>query len=165
VLLGERQQLEDNTQIEGADKLEVLDLEAVNNPAEQGSPTEGDLIEANEDAEAQREPQSETQGDDDADEKAKDEAGSSKAEFEALVARMPNALSRDSIDQLAVQFCFLNSKPARKRMVKHLVGVSRNRLDILPYYARFIATIHPFMPEIGQSVLESVRFCCLHLSI
>ncbi|KAJ3414690.1 hypothetical protein HDV05_006225 [Chytridiales sp. JEL 0842] len=93
----------------------------------------------------------------DEDEKLKEGTGASKAEFEALVGRMPSALSRDLIDQIAVQFCFLNSKPAKKRLVKHLFSVPRQRLELLPYYARLIATLYPYMPDVGQSVLEKLE--------
>jgi regulator of nonsense transcripts 2 len=36
----------------------------------------------------------------------------------ALLAKLPDAVSRTLIDQAAVEFAFLNSKAARKRLVK-----------------------------------------------
>lgn len=36
----------------------------------------------------------------------------------ALLARLPDATNRSLIDQAAVDFSFLNSKAARKRLVK-----------------------------------------------
>jgi hypothetical protein len=41
----------------------------------------------------------------------------------ALLARLPDCTNRTLIDQAAVDFAFLNSKAARKRLVK--VGVTR----------------------------------------
>ena len=38
----------------------------------------------------------------------------------ALLARLPDATNRTLIDQAAVDFAFLNSKAARKRLVKVL---------------------------------------------
>lgn len=44
----------------------------------------------------------------------------------ALLARLPDATNRTMVDQAAVEFAFLNSKAARKRLGK--VGASRASL-------------------------------------
>ncbi|GAA5821683.1 hypothetical protein JCM11251_000968 [Rhodosporidiobolus azoricus] len=75
------------------------------------------------------------------------------AQLNALFARLPDASSKDSIDQIAFEFAFLNSKAARKRLVKVLGSVSRNRQDILPYYSRLVATLNPFMPDVGKELV------------
>ena len=81
---------------------------------------------------------------------------SGKAAIESILVRLPNALSRDAIDPLSVEFCYHNSKSARKRLVKHMIGVPRQRSDILPYYARYIANLFPYIPEIGVNVVQAV---------
>eukprot|EP00842_Homolaphlyctis_polyrhiza_P002048 jgi/Hompol1/2844/HPOL_003035-RA len=87
------------------------------------------------------------------------EATASKAALETVLARLQNAVNRDTIDQLAVEFAFLNNKGSRKHLVQTLVGVSRQRLDLLPYFARMIATLNPYMPDIGSAVLsENIRY-------
>ncbi|BGP19262.1 hypothetical protein JCM10213_008219 [Rhodosporidiobolus nylandii] len=75
------------------------------------------------------------------------------AQLNALFARLPEASSKDSIDGVAFDFAFLNSKAARKRLVKTLGSVSRNRQDILPYYGRLVATLNPFMPDVGKELV------------
>lgn len=47
----------------------------------------------------------------------------------------------------------LNSKAARRRLVRHLASVPRTRQDILPYYARLVATLNPYMPDIVKELI------------
>jgi regulator of nonsense transcripts 2 len=76
------------------------------------------------------------------------------ARLNALFAALPEAVNREIIDKLAVEFASLNSKAARKRLIRHLGSVPKNRTDLLPHYARFLATLDPYMPDVGAGVLE-----------
>jgi len=76
------------------------------------------------------------------------------ARLNVLFAALPEAVNREIIDKLAVEFATLNSKAARKRLIRHLGAVPKNRTDLLPHYARFLATLDPYMPDIGAGVLE-----------
>lgn len=95
------------------------------------------------------------------------------AQLTALFARLQDASSRATIDAIAVEFAFLNSKAARKRLIKvcwsrfrwaevelrrlqFLGSVNRNRQDILPYYARLVGTLDPYMPDIGKELVALV---------
>ncbi|KAG0706099.1 ARM repeat-containing protein [Suillus ampliporus] len=71
----------------------------------------------------------------------------------ALLARLPDATNRAMIDQAAIDFAFLNSKAARKRLIKFLGTVPKNRSDLLPHYARFVATLNRYMPDIGVELV------------
>ncbi|KAL0956498.1 hypothetical protein HGRIS_002642 [Hohenbuehelia grisea] len=71
----------------------------------------------------------------------------------ALLARLPDATNRAMIDQAAVDFAFLNSKAARKRLVKFLAQVPKNRIDLLPHYSRLVATLNPYMPDVGTDLI------------
>ncbi|KAK4055012.1 mRNA decay protein [Microbotryomycetes sp. JL221] len=75
------------------------------------------------------------------------------AQLTALLARLPEASARAVIDKIAVEFAFLNSKAARKRLVKTLAGVPRTRSDLLPYYARLVGTLNPYMPDVGKELV------------
>lgn len=79
------------------------------------------------------------------------------AQLAALLARLPDLSNRDAIDKVAVDFTFLNSKAARRRLVKVLTGVPRNRQDLIPYYARLIATLNRYMPDVGATAVATVR--------
>lgn len=73
-----------------------------------------------------------------------------------LLMRMPESSNRDLIDQVAVDFIFLNSKASRNRLIKKLIDVPRNRQDVLPYYSRLIATLAKYIPDIGKTVVDEV---------
>ena len=78
-------------------------------------------------------------------------------QLDGLFARLPTCGNRDLIDSVAVDFCYMNSKNARKRLVKTLLGVQRQRTDLLPYYSRLIATLNNYFSDIGEMVLAAVR--------
>ncbi|TPX30482.1 hypothetical protein SmJEL517_g05965 [Synchytrium microbalum] len=86
-------------------------------------------------------------------------APSSGAPLALLITRLSEPMNREAIDTLAVEFCFINTKTARRKVATHLNSVSRQRLDLLPFYARFAATLLPYMPDIGQAVLDrNIRY-------
>ncbi|KIK67319.1 hypothetical protein GYMLUDRAFT_156182 [Collybiopsis luxurians FD-317 M1] len=72
----------------------------------------------------------------------------------ALLTRLPDATNRTLIDQAAIDFAFLNSKAARKRLIKFLGQVPKNRTDLLPHYSRLVATLTPYMPDIGAELVS-----------
>ncbi|EOR01018.1 hypothetical protein E3P92_01876 [Wallemia ichthyophaga] len=76
------------------------------------------------------------------------------AQLNALFARLPEMNNRAMIDQVAVEFAMLNSKAARKRAIKSIAAVPRNRSDVLPYYARLTAILNKHMPDIGKGVVD-----------
>ncbi|KAF9958268.1 hypothetical protein BGZ65_001564, partial [Modicella reniformis] len=78
-------------------------------------------------------------------------------QLDAFLAKLPSMCNRDMIDQAAVDFCYLNSKLSRNRLIKTLVQVPRDRHDLLPYYARMIATFKPYYPDVGEEVLAALE--------
>jgi len=56
--------------------------------------------------------------------------------LDQLLSRLTTCVNRDLIDQAAVDFCYVNSKANRKKLVKALFNVPRTQLALLPYYAR-----------------------------
>lgn len=91
-------------------------------------------------------------GKEDIDEKITIGAGPA-AQLNALTARLPEMYNRTMVDSTAVDFAFLNSKMARKKLIKHLAAIPRNRTDLIPHYARLIATLNRYMPDIGQGIM------------
>lgn len=78
-------------------------------------------------------------------------------DINALLDRLPMCISRDLIDRLAEEFCYVNTKSNRKRLIDTLFAAPRSRLDLIPYYARMIATLHVVLPEIGQSICDMLE--------
>ncbi|KAJ4300471.1 mRNA decay protein [Collariella sp. IMI 366227] len=54
------------------------------------------------------------------------------AQVDALLSRLPELTTKDAIDQAAIDFCYLNSKASRNRLVKALTDVPKGRGDLLP---------------------------------
>ncbi|XP_043701685.1 regulator of nonsense transcripts UPF2 [Telopea speciosissima] len=74
--------------------------------------------------------------------------------LDALLQRLPGCVSRDLIDQLTVEFCYLNSKSNRKRLVRALFNVPRTSLELLPYYSRMVATLSTCMKDVSSMLLQ-----------
>ncbi|KAJ7178431.1 transcription factor [Mycena crocata] len=67
----------------------------------------------------------------------------------ALLVRLPDATNRALIDQAAIDFAFLNSKAARKRLAKY----RKIGLICYPHYSRLVATLNKYMPDIGTDLV------------
>ncbi|XP_065870966.1 regulator of nonsense transcripts UPF2 isoform X2 [Euphorbia lathyris] len=77
--------------------------------------------------------------------------------LDALLQRLPGCVSRDLIDQLTVEFCYLNSKANRKKLVRALFNVPRTSLELLPYYSRMVATLATCMKDISSMLLQMLE--------
>ncbi|KAI3691889.1 hypothetical protein L6452_31691 [Arctium lappa] len=99
--------------------------------------------------------------------KGKEKDGETKGEIEkeklrgpegtnldGLLQRLPGCVSRDLIDQLTVEFCYLNSKSSRKKLVRALFNVPRTSLELLPYYSRMVATLSTCMKDVPSMLLQ-----------
>ncbi|KAK4666890.1 mRNA decay protein [Podospora pseudopauciseta] len=76
------------------------------------------------------------------------------AQVDALLARLPDLTSKDAIDQTAIDFCFLNSKASRNRLIKALTDVPKGRGDLLPSWSRLVATLGQYMPDIPKGLVD-----------
>jgi regulator of nonsense transcripts 2 len=76
------------------------------------------------------------------------------AQVDALLARLLEFVTKDQVDQFAIDFCFLNSKASRNRLVKAMEEIPKGRSDLLPLYARLIATLGRHLPDVPQSLIS-----------
>lgn len=76
------------------------------------------------------------------------------AKVDALLARLPELTSKDMVDELAIDFCFLNSKASRNRLLKALQEVPKGRADLLPFYGRLVASLGRYLVDISQSLVS-----------
>ncbi|KAF4591515.1 nonsense-mediated mRNA decay factor (Upf2) [Ophiocordyceps camponoti-floridani] len=76
------------------------------------------------------------------------------AQVDALLSRLPELTTKDVIDQTAVDFCFLNSKASRNRLLKALTEVPKGRSDLLPAWSRLVATLGRYMPDIPKGLVD-----------
>lgn len=75
-------------------------------------------------------------------------------QVDALIARLPELTHEDVIDQTAVDFCYLNSKASRNRLIKALTEVPKGRGDLLPTWSRLVATLGRYMPDIPKGLVD-----------
>ncbi|CAO3628795.1 unnamed protein product [Cunninghamella echinulata] len=79
------------------------------------------------------------------------------AQLDALLGRLTTLGNRDMIDSAAVEFCYMNSKAARKKLIKAILNIPRQRVDLLPYYARLVAILNQYYPDIGEAVITALN--------
>ncbi|KAK7102854.1 regulator of nonsense transcripts 2-like [Littorina saxatilis] len=81
-----------------------------------------------------------------------------KQQFDAYLLSLPNCVNRDLIDKAAIEFCMnFNTKINRKKLVRGLFTVHRTRYDLLPFYARLVATLFPCMPDVANELVQYVK--------
>lgn len=76
------------------------------------------------------------------------------AQVDALLARLPDLTSKETIDQMAIDFCYLNSKASRNRLVKALTEVPKGRGDLLPSWSRLVATLGRYMTDVPKGLVD-----------
>lgn len=74
------------------------------------------------------------------------------AQVDAVLAKLPDLQNKDQVDQLALDFCFVNSKASRNRLVKAVSDVPKGRIDLFPLYSRLVATLGQYLPDIPQGL-------------
>jgi regulator of nonsense transcripts 2 len=65
--------------------------------------------------------------------------------------------NREAADKISLEFCYLNLKSVRKRVVKALFSCPRQRLELLPYYSRIAAILTKVHPEVGPSLCKMLE--------
>ncbi|KAL8693364.1 MAG: hypothetical protein Q9218_001801 [Villophora microphyllina] len=76
------------------------------------------------------------------------------AQVDAVLARLPELQTREQVDQLAMDFCFLNSKASRNRLAKALQDIPKGRSDLLPTYSRLVATLGRYMTDLSAGLIN-----------
>ena len=75
------------------------------------------------------------------------------SQVDTLLTKLPELQTKDQVDQLALDFCFLNSKASRNRLIKAVSDVPKGRSDLLPLYSRLVATLGQYLPDIPQGLI------------
>lgn len=139
--------------------LEIEDMEAVEGeePIEEDDPPETNES-TEEDVDVSKNPSLAAMEIQDESEEALDMGLTMKQMMEGFVASLPNCVNRELIDHAANDFVMnMNTKMNRRRLVKALFTVQRTRLDLLPFYARLVATLDPLMPDVAAGLCNCIR--------
>lgn len=76
------------------------------------------------------------------------------AQVDAILARLPQVTSKEAIDEIAYDFCFVNSKASRNRLIKAVQEIPRGRSDLLPLYSRLVTTLGKYMTDVSQALVS-----------
>ena len=76
------------------------------------------------------------------------------AQVDAILLRLTDLQGKDMVDQVALDFCFVNSKASRNRLIKSIQEVPKGRTDLLPLYSRLAATLGQYMPDVLQGLVS-----------
>ncbi|EME47596.1 hypothetical protein DOTSEDRAFT_69517 [Dothistroma septosporum NZE10] len=76
------------------------------------------------------------------------------AQVDALLARLHELTTKEQVDQFAIDFCFLNSKASRNRLIKSIEEIPKGRTDLLPLYARLVATLGRYLQDVPQAMIS-----------
>ncbi|CAI8037046.1 Regulator of nonsense transcripts 2 [Geodia barretti] len=83
------------------------------------------------------------------------EPGSAIAILEEFITRLPNLMNRKFVDEFAVEFCMsMNFKGNRARLARALFNVDKNRMDLIPFYARLVATLAPCVDDLAPLLVD-----------
>ncbi|MFH4979310.1 hypothetical protein AB6A40_006019 [Gnathostoma spinigerum] len=80
-----------------------------------------------------------------------------KLMMNAFTEQLPWLINRDLIDKAALDFVTnLNTKNNRKKLCQVMLETHRDRLDLLPFYGRLVATLEPVMPDLALELSHSL---------
>jgi regulator of nonsense transcripts 2 len=77
--------------------------------------------------------------------------------IEQFISGLTTCFTKETIDQAAAKFCYLNNKANRLRLADALGHIQRRNPDLVPYLSRFVAILSPFMAEIGENLVERLQ--------
>ncbi|UYV64261.1 UPF2 [Cordylochernes scorpioides] len=85
-------------------------------------------------------------------------ASTGRVLVDSFLSGLLNCVNREMVDQAANNFCTNhNTKNNRRKLIKTLFSVPRTRLDLLPFYARFVAILHPVMMDISNELVSLLK--------
>ncbi|CAI2352214.1 unnamed protein product [Caenorhabditis sp. 36 PRJEB53466] len=86
---------------------------------------------------------------------AAEERGLSK--WQSFALDLDHLVSKYSTDQAAIYFVSnLNNKGCRKRLIKLMIEPASSRMDVLPFYARLVATLENVMPDLTTEIVTQL---------
>lgn len=81
-----------------------------------------------------------------------------KQQFEQFLQNLTNCVNKELIDSAAIEFLLnYNTKNNRKKLTKSIFGVQRTRLDLLPFLARFVATINLVSRDVATDLCHMLK--------
>ena len=73
-----------------------------------------------------------------------------------LEEKLPEIFTKQKTDDFIVTFCYSNSKSARKSLIQHMCKIPRGRSELIPNYARVIASLNKIFGDVGDPIVDSL---------
>ena len=89
-------------------------------------------------------------------EEVKSSMGDNNVSFLQILSNLQNCSSKESIDKATIDFCYVNTKKSRKVLTEELYKVPKNRLELIPYYSRMVATLNQYFPKLSDRLLTKL---------
>ena len=86
----------------------------------------------------------------------KEEPVSANAQLTLLLESLPLCCNRDLVDKFACDFIIYNSKSARNRLARTILGVHRTALELLPHYSRLVAIMERALPGFAGAIVNAL---------
>lgn len=83
-------------------------------------------------------------------------SGYSAVDFKTFSDNFFRMSSKEAVDKIAVEYCYLDGKTNRKRLTALLETLPRSRIDLLPFVGRFIRMITPYYPQITEALVSTL---------
>ncbi|KAF8819173.1 putative Regulator of nonsense transcripts UPF2, partial [Cardiosporidium cionae] len=84
---------------------------------------------------------------------------SSHGNLDAFLIRLMVISESSEVDQLVLDFFSerLNNKANRNRLVREILYAHRSLLHLIPPFARFVATVSPYLKDFRQSIVDGLQ--------
>jgi regulator of nonsense transcripts 2 len=76
-----------------------------------------------------------------------------------LTEKLPECNNRQKTDDFSSSFCYVSSRKARKSLVAQLSRIPKGRSELIPHYARIVASLSRLYGDVAPPVLESLYGC------
>uniref|UniRef100_T1GNV6 MIF4G domain-containing protein n=1 Tax=Megaselia scalaris TaxID=36166 RepID=T1GNV6_MEGSC len=85
-------------------------------------------------------------------------SGNNKEAFEQFLRHLNNCVNTELIDSAAIEFLLnFNTKNNRKKVGNYIFSVQRTRLDLLPFFSRFVAIINLVHADIANDLAHKLK--------
>lgn len=84
-------------------------------------------------------------------------SATSHKKLDELLARLRNCYTRDMADEIATDFCYMNSKATRKRLTRALCDIPKGHLPLIPFYSRIAANLNQVFPDVVTGIVAHLE--------
>ena len=75
---------------------------------------------------------------------------------ELIEEKLPDIVTKQKADDFSLSFCYVNSRASRRKLASNMMKIPRNRMELIPQYARVVTTLNRIYGDIGSPIIESL---------